>query len=93
MATYRVVTKNENGGFRHQDYSSLETLLADFEQTGVEEDSYTMRLHGEPVFKGLIGPMSDGKSIVRYETPEAFAILTEQWSKNLKNGKSPKGSG
>ncbi|MFO0948109.1 MAG: hypothetical protein U1D30_19685 [Planctomycetota bacterium] len=92
MATYRVVTKNENGGVQHRDYTSLESLLADFEQIGIEEDSYTMRLHGEPVFKGLIGPMSDGKSIIRYETPEVFAMLTEQWSKNLKNGKLPKGS-
>ena len=33
-----------------------------------------------PVFRGLIGPMPEGKGIVRYETPEVFETLTKEWS-------------
>lgn len=84
MPTYRVVTMLESGKIEHKDYKDASEILDRFEQIGVEEDSYTMRLHGEPVFKGLIGPMSDGKTIVRYETPDAFAVLTEQWSKSIR---------
>lgn len=86
MATYRVVTKLENGKLHQVDYKDLKSMLEHYDQIGVEEDSYTMRLHGEPVFKGLIGPMSEGKSIIRYESPEVFAVCTEQWSKGLRNG-------
>ena len=33
-----------------------------------------------PVFRGLIGPMPEGKGIVRYESPEVFETLTKEWS-------------
>jgi hypothetical protein len=33
-----------------------------------------------PVFRGLIGPMPEGKGVVRYETPEVFETLTKEWS-------------
>lgn len=87
MPVYRVVFKNKQGVITHCDYPDVKSLLKDYEQVGVEEDSYTIRLHGEPVLKGLIGPMSEGKEIVRYETPPVFAILTEQWAKERKNGR------
>jgi hypothetical protein len=32
------------------------------------------------VFRGLIGPMPEGKGVVRYETPEVFETLTKEWS-------------
>ena len=35
---------------------------------------------GLPVFRGLIGPMPEGKNIVRYESPEVFETLTKEWS-------------
>lgn len=81
MSTYRVVTMTKAGKFEGQDYDDPAEIRAQFEQVGVEEDSYTLRLHGEPVFKGLIGPLSEGSSVVRYETPEAYAVLTEVWAK------------
>ena len=31
------------------------------------------------MFRGLIGPMPEGKNIVRYETPEVFETLTKEW--------------
>jgi hypothetical protein len=32
-----------------------------------------------PVFRGLIGPMPEGKGVVRYESPEVFESLTKEW--------------
>lgn len=87
MATYRVVFKTKTGKVEQKDFKDVDSLLNAYEQTAVEEDSYTLRLHGEPVLKGLVGPISDGKHVVRYETPEVYAELTEQWAKNLKKSR------
>lgn len=87
MPTYRVVFKNSQGAIEHVDFPNVQGLLERYEQVGVEEDSYTIRLHGEPVLKGLIGPMSEGKDTVRYETPQVFVVMTEQWAKERKNGR------
>lgn len=84
MATYRVVFKSKAGKVEQKDFKDQASLLKAYEQVGVEEDSYTLRLHGEPVLKGLVGPISDGKQVVRYETPEVYAQLTQDWAKNLK---------
>ena len=81
MSIYRVVTMTKAGKFVGTDYDDPSAILAQYEQLGVEEDSYTLRLHGQPVFKGLIGPLSEGPSVIRYETPEAYALLTEVWAK------------
>lgn len=81
MPTYRVVTMTKAGKFVGQDYEDAQELFEQYEQLGVEEDSYTLRLHGQPVFRGLIGPLSEGASVIRYETPEAYAALTEVWAK------------
>ena len=81
MPIYHVVFRGPNGSVEVKEYTDLKSLLRDYEQIGVEEDSYSMRLHGEPVLKGLVGPMSEGKSIVRYETAEVYPELTEVWSK------------
>ena len=32
-----------------------------------------------PVFRGLVGPMPEGKNIVRYESPDVFESLTKEW--------------
>lgn len=89
MTTYRVVSFDETQQLAEKDYRNLRALLADYEQTGVEEDSYTLRLHGEPLLKGLIGPLSqpESKTVVRYETPEVFAKLTEEWAKQRKRNR------
>jgi hypothetical protein len=81
MPVYRVVTMTKVGKFVEQDFEQASEIAHQFEQIGVEEDSYTLRLHGEPVFKGLIGPISDGPAVVRYEAPDAYAALTEVWAK------------
>jgi hypothetical protein len=49
-------------------------------QIGIDDCSTDLGLRGLPVFRGLVGPMPDGKSIIRYESPEVFETLTKEWS-------------
>lgn len=91
MPIYRVVLRTKGGKTEQREYPDLASLLAAHEQIGIEEDSYTMRLHGEPILKGLIGPMSDGRNVVRYESPEVFAAQTEEWAKNPRRRRGSNG--
>ena len=77
--TYRVVTRGVNGQLRIKDYGSKESLLKLHTQIGVDDCSTDLDLRGMPVFRGLIGPMSEGKNVVRYESPEVFETLTKDW--------------
>lgn len=77
--TFRVVTRGANGQLRIRDYVSKESLLRLHTQIGVDDCSTDLGLRGLPVFRGLIGPMSEGKNIVRYESPEVFEALTKEW--------------
>ena len=87
MPTYRVYFLDDQGTVQHTDYKTLQALLESHEQIGVEEDSYALRLHGEPVLRGLIGPMTDGKTVIKYESPQVFVRETEEWSKQRRPAK------
>jgi hypothetical protein len=77
--TYRVVTRDVDGTIRIQDYDSSEPLQKTHTQIGIDDCSTDLDLRGKPVFRGLIGPMPEGKDIVRYESPEVFESLTKEW--------------
>jgi len=77
--TFRVVTRGTDGQLRIRDYDSAEDLLRRHTQIGVDDCSTNLDLRGMPVFRGLIGPMPEGKNVVRYETPEVFETLTKEW--------------
>jgi hypothetical protein len=77
---YRVVTRAADGSLRIKDYPSSEPLLNTHTQIGIDDCSTDLALRGHPIFRGLVGPMPDGKSIVRYESPEVFETLTKEWS-------------
>lgn len=77
--TFRVVTRGANGQLRIKDYGSKENLLDMHTQIGVDDCSTDLDLRGLPVFRGLIGPMAEGKKVVRYETPDVFEALTKEW--------------
>ena len=49
-------------------------------QIGVDDCSTDLGLRGLPVFRGLIGPMPEGKNVIRYESPDVFETLTKEWS-------------
>jgi hypothetical protein len=78
--TFRVVTRGPDGKLRIRDYDAPDNLLRMHTQIGVDDCSTDLDLRGKPVFRGLIGPMPEGKNIVRYESPEVFETLTKEWS-------------
>lgn len=78
--TFRVVTRGANGQIRVKDYASKESLLKLHTQIGVDDCNTDLDLRGMPVFRGLIGPMSEEKTVVRYESPDVFELLTNEWS-------------
>jgi hypothetical protein len=83
---FRVVTRGADGKLRIRDYPDSEPLLKLHTQIGVDDCSTDLDLRGLPVFRGLIGPMPEGKNIIRYETPDVFETLTKEWSA-VKNGR------
>jgi hypothetical protein len=78
--TFRVVTRGSDGQIRIRDYDSKEALQKRHVQVGIDDCSTDLGLRGLPVFRGLIGPIPEGKNIIRYETPEVFETLTKDWS-------------
>lgn len=78
--SYRVVTRGKDGSIRIRDYDESEPLLKMHSQIGIEDSSTDLSLRGQPVFRGLIGPMPDGKGVVRYESPDVFESLTKDWA-------------
>ena len=77
--TIRIVTRGSNGELRTKDYPHEESVLKMHTQIGIDDCSTDLKLRGMPVFRGLVGPMPDGKDIVRYESPEVFETLTKEW--------------
>ena len=75
--TFRVVTRGSDGTLRIRDYPKPDSLLKMHTQIGVDDCSTDLDLRGMPVFRGLIGPMPEGKEIVRYESPEVFESITK----------------
>jgi hypothetical protein len=78
-ATFRVVTRGVDGQLRIRDYDTHEDLLKRHTQVGVDDCSTDLGLRGLPVFRGLIGPIPEGKNVIRYESPEVFETLTKEW--------------
>ncbi len=79
--TFRIVTRGADGKIRTRDYNKPESLQRMHTQVGVDDCSTDLGLRGLPIFRGLIGPMPEGKDIVRYESPDVFEMMTKEWSK------------
>jgi len=79
---FRVVTRAEDGSLKIRDFHSAELIFRTHTQIGIDDSSTDLDLRGMPVFRGLIGPIPEGKNIVRYETPEVFELLTKEWATN-----------
>lgn len=76
----RVVTRGADGKLRIKDYNKADSLQKMHTQVGIDDCSTDLGLRGLPVFRGLIGPMPEGKNVIRYESPEVFETLTKEWS-------------
>jgi hypothetical protein len=77
--TIRVVTRASDGSLRCKDFENFENIEQLHEQIGIDDCSTDLSLRGLPVFRGLIGPISESKTVVRYESPEVFENLTKEW--------------
>ena len=88
-STYRVVTRAADGNLRIRDFDSTDPLLQLHTQVGIDDCSTDLGLRGLPLFKGLIGPMPEGKNIVRYESPDVFESLTKEWT-SAKSARKPR---
>jgi hypothetical protein len=78
--TWRLVTRDANGELVIHDFDSPEGILRSHLQIGMDDCSTDLALRGAPIFRSLIGPMPEGRTIVRYETPEVFETLTRDWA-------------
>ena len=78
--TFRIVTRGTDGKLHVRDYTKQESLLRTHTQVGVDDCSTDLGLRGLPVLRGLIGPMPEGKNVIRYESPDVFETLTKEWS-------------
>lgn len=87
--TYRVVMRSPNNDLRMKDYLSQKALLKDYSKIGIDDCSTDLTLRGEPLLRGLVGPMSEDDNVVRYETPEIFESLTKQWFHEEKPKRRP----
>lgn len=76
---FRVVTRGADGKLRIRDYPTPDNLFRLHTQVGVDDCSTDLGLRGLPVFRGLIGPIPEGKNVIRYESPEVFETLTKEW--------------
>lgn len=78
--TIRVITHDSDGSLRTMEYQTFDNLKQSHEKVGIDDSSTDLSLRGMPVFRGLIGPIPDGKNAVRYESPEVFEIMTKEWT-------------
>ncbi len=76
----RLVTRDTVGEIRIREFNAFDELLVSHEQIGIDDCSTDLELRSCPVFRGLVGPIPDGKGIARYETPEVFETLTKEWA-------------
>ena len=77
----RVVTRSADGNIRTKEFDSFEGIEASHDQIGIDDCSTDLELRGMPIFRGLVGPIPEGKTAVRYESPEVFEVLTKEWTK------------
>ncbi len=78
--TIRIVSCETDGSLRVKDFECLDQVSKYYDQTGIDDCNTELSLRGFPLFKGLIGPIAEGKRIARYETPSVFEALTKDWS-------------
>ncbi len=77
--TIRVITHDADGSILTMEYQSFEKLDQTHEKIGIDDSSTDLSLRGMPVYRGLIGPIPENKTTVRYESPEVFEIMTKEW--------------
>ena len=77
----RVVTRASDGSLRTKDFTDFEEISGLHDQIGIDDCSTDLSLRGLPLFKGLVGPLPESSSVVRYESPDVFETLTKECSR------------
>lgn len=77
---FRVVTRATDGSLKIRDFHSAEMIFRTHTQVGIEDSSTDLDLRGMPIFRGLIGPIPEGKNIARYESHDVFEVMTKEWA-------------
>jgi hypothetical protein len=78
--TIRVVTRASNGTVRTKEFENFDEIFELHQQVGIDDCSTDLSLRGLPLFRGLVGPIPESKTSVRYESPEVFETLTKEWA-------------
>jgi len=78
--TIRVVTTGSDGNQKTKEFENFESIEAIHDAIGIDDCSTDLDLRGMPIFRGLVGPMPDGKNAVRYESPDVFEAATKVWT-------------
>lgn len=78
--TIQVVTRAADGSLKIKEYENFDALSELHEQIGIDDCSTDLSLRGLPLFRGLVGPLTESKSVVRYESPDVFETLTKEWA-------------
>ena len=93
----RVVTRASDGSLKTKDFSDFDQISSLHDQIGIDDCSTDLSLRGLPLFKGLVGPLPESSTVVRYESPDVFESLTKEWSqkktKRRRRRKSTKEAG
>lgn len=76
----RVVTRASDGSLRTKDHENFDGIAEIHDQIGIDDCSTDLSLRGMPLFRGLVGPLPESKTVVRYESPDVFESLTKEWS-------------
>ena len=76
----RVISRAADGSIRTRDFDNFEQIEAAHDQIGIDDCSTDLTLRGMPLFRGLVGPIPESKTVVRYETPDVFEIMTKEWA-------------
>ena len=76
----RVVTRASDGSLKTKDFNDFAQISELHDQIGIDDCSTDLSLRGLPLFKGLVGPLPESSTVVRYESPDVFESLTKEWS-------------
>lgn len=76
----RVITRASDGSIREREFENFDEISGQHDQIGIDDCSTDLDLRGMPIFRGLVGPLPEGKTAVRYESPDIFETLTKEWT-------------
>jgi hypothetical protein len=78
--TIHVVSRASDGSFKLKEFETFDDIAKIHDQIGIDDCSTDLTLRGLPLFRGLVGPLSECKTIVRYESADVFEAKTKEWA-------------